>query len=255
MRGITMNLLIVGYGNIGRHIYDELKLLSPKIYDPNFEEYNKIPNDKFDVAFICVPTNSLNDGSCDISIVNESIKVIQADIIVIKSTVPVGTTDMLSDKYKKNVIFSPEYYGTTQHSSDSPDFLVLGGDTKHSATVAQIYYKVKSGSFRIMFTTAKAAELAKYMENCFLALKVTFCNEFATVALKNGISYEMLREIFIMDKRMGESHTFVLNDQPFYDSHCLNKDIPAYLHFAGEDSPLIDAMHKINEARKKNYAE
>lgn len=249
-----MNLLIVGYGNIGRHIYDELRVLSPQIYDPNIEEYKIIPNEKVDVAFICVPTDSLFDGSCDISIVDESVKTIQATIIVIKSTVPVGTTDMLSKKYGKNVIFSPEYYGTTQHSG-LPDFLVLGGDTKCCATVAQIYYKIKSSSFRIIFTTTKTAELAKYMENCFLALKVTFCNEFATVASKYGISYEILREIFIMDKRMGESHTFVLTDQPFYDSHCLNKDIPAYLHIADGDSPLIDAMHKINKARKKNYAE
>lgn len=63
----------------------------------------------------------------------------------------------------------------------------------------------------------------------------------------------MLREIFIMDKRMGESHTFVLDNQPFYNSHCLNKDIPAFLHMAKGDAPLIDMMYKINQSRKAQF--
>ncbi|MCL1867241.1 MAG: hypothetical protein FWF82_07520, partial [Oscillospiraceae bacterium] len=55
---------------------------------------------------------------------------------------------------------------------------------------------------------------------------------------------------FVMDERMGNSHTFVYEDKPFYDSHCFNKDVPALIKFAG-DAPLISAMNDINKVKKQ----
>ena len=53
---------------------------------------------------------------------------------------------------------------------------------------------------------------------------------------------------------MGESHTFVLDDQPYYYSHCLNKDIPAFISFAKEKAPLMKSVYEINLKRKgRNY--
>lgn len=246
-------VLIVGYGNIGKHLYKELEKLKPFVYDKFMPEYTAAINSRYDIAFVCVPTEMLPDGSADISVVEEAVSAVDADITVIKSAVPVGTTDYLAEKYGKNLVISPEYYGTTQHSSDSPDFLILGGDKKYSRKVAQLYYNIKSGSFRIKFTDIKTAELAKYMENCFLALKVTFCAEFKEIADSFGIVYEDLREVFVMDERMGESHTFVYEDKPYYDSHCLNKDIPALIKFAG-NPPLMTKMDEINKERKGKRA-
>lgn len=244
------NILIVGYGNIGKHLYKELEKLSPAIYDKFIPEYLSTINSHYDIAFVCVPTEMLPDGSADTSAVEEVVALIDAEVIVIKSAVPVGTTDYLAEKYHKNLIISPEYYGTTQHSSESPNFLILGGDKKYSRKVAQLYYNIKNGSFRIKFTDIKTAELAKYMENCFLALKVTFCAEFKEIADSFGIIYEDLREVFVMDERMGESHTFVYEDKPYYDSHCLNKDIPALIKFAN-NPPLMTKMDEINKTKKK----
>lgn len=246
-----MKILIVGFGNIGKHIYNELAPLNPYIYDPNIKDFSIYPSLPFDIAFICVPTEALPDGSCDISIVDRAVKECHAKIIVIKSAIPVGTTEMLLKKYKKHIVISPEYYGTTQHSSNSPNFLILGGDINDCSKIAQVFYQIKNGNFRIMYTTPKVAELAKYMENCFLALKVTFCNEFATVAKDYNIPYELLREAFIMDERVGDSHTFVLEDQPFYDSHCLNKDIPAFINFANGKAYLMESVYQINKNAKK----
>ena len=92
------------------------------------------------------------------------------------------------------------------------------------------------------------------MENCFLATKVTFCNEFAEIAKEFGICYEQLREIFIMDERVGSSHTFVFNDQPYYDSICLNKDIPALIK-QSSNALLMTQVNDINNLRKVNYLE
>lgn len=242
-------ILIIGYGNIGKHLYKELEKLLPAIYDKFIPEYNDTINSHYEIAFVCVPTEMRSDGSADITIVEEVVSVIDADVIVIKSAVPVGTTDYLAEKYNKNLVISPEYYGTTQHSSNSPNFLILGGNINHSRKAAQVYYKVKNGSFRIRFTDTKTAELAKYMENCFLALKVTFCAEFKEIADSFGIIYEDLREVFVMDERMGDSHTFVYEDHPYYESHCLNKDIPALIKFAG-NPPLMSKMDEINRKKK-----
>ena len=248
-----MNILIVGYGNIGKHIHKEFEILKPEIYDINIREHcdMSIIDNLYDAAFICVPTESLNDGSCDVSIVYKSVMKINADIIIIKSTVPPGTTEFLQKQYPaKNIIFSPEYYGVTQHCKEEPGFVVLGGEKEICDKAAQLYYKVKNGYYKILLTDTKTAELAKYMLNCYLALKVTFCNEFADVARDIGVSYTALREIFVADERIGNSHTFVYNDKPYYDSHCFNKDIPAFIQFAKPNVPLISEMDKINKRRK-----
>lgn len=246
------DILIVGYGNIGKHIHNELNGAGTiKIYDKFIPQYAKNDKGHYKIAFICVPTEMLPDGSCDDSIVYDTVSKINADVIVVKSTVPVGTCDKLVSITDKHIVFSPEYYGTTQHAPQSPDFLVLAGDPADCDVVAEYYYKVKTRSFRIHYTDYKTAELAKYMENCFLALKVTFCAEFATIANDFGISYPKLREIFVLDDRMGDSHTFISSDKPYYNSHCLNKDVPGLIAQT-DKAHLMEAMDHINHLKKAN---
>ena len=128
---------------------------------------------------------------------------------------------------------------------------MLAGDREDCDRVAQLCYKAKTKNFRIHFTNYKTAELAKYMENCVLALKVTFCSEFATIADEFGISYPQLREIFVLDERMGDSHTFVDPEQPYYDSHCLNKDIPGLIKQT-DKAHLMKVMLEINKKKREN---
>ncbi|MCL2797816.1 MAG: hypothetical protein FWD58_07165 [Firmicutes bacterium] len=245
-----MDILIVGYGNIGKHIYDEFKTLKPDIYDPHIPPYSFRQDKHYDIAFICVPTDSLPGGSCDTSIVEKAVMDTDAEIIVIKSTIPPGTTCRLIALTGKKVIFSPEHYGVTQHCKTDPGFVVLGGEKSLCVVIAQAYYKVKNGYYKILFTDSVTAELSKYMLNSFLALKVTFCNEFAALAERFGVSYPELRELFIADERIGPSHTFCYPDKPYYDSHCFNKDVPALVSFAGDDAPLLARMNEINLAKK-----
>ena len=151
------------------------------------------------------------------------------------------------------VVISPEYYGTTQHSLESPNFVVLGGNENYCCKVTQLYSRVKNGAFSYIYVDWKTAELAKYMENCWIATKVTFCNEFADIAKASGIQYERLRQCFVADERVNPSHTYVYPEQPYYDSHCLNKDIPALLVSCKSNkikTPLMDKVHMINLERK-----
>lgn len=245
-----MEILIVGFGNIGKHIYHEFRLLSPDIYDVNLSGYSHKQEKHYDVAFICVPTDKLEDGSCDTSVVESAVKETKAELIIIKSTIPPTTTDRLIKQTGKKIIFSPEYYGVTQHCKADPGFVVLGGNKRLCDKAAQLYYKVKNGSYKFYFTDTVTAELAKYMLNSFLALKVTFCNEFAGLAKKFGVSYPELRELFVADDRVGSSHTFSLEGQRYYDSHCFNKDIPALIKFSDGDAPLMSVVHYLNIKKK-----
>jgi nucleotide sugar dehydrogenase len=221
--------------------------------DSNIPEKETVDlSEKYDFCFVCVPTDSTLHGSCDISIVESVIKKVNADIFILKSAVPPLTHQSLTKNYNKKIVISPEYYGCTQHSNRQMNFVILGGDRESCGKVATLYGRVKNGSYRIQITNPITAELAKYMENCFLALKVTFCCEFADIAKKYGVCYPELRELFILDERMGSTHTFVYPEKPYYDSHCLNKDVSALINFAGDSAPLMQCMHKINLERKKS---
>lgn len=252
-----MKTLICGYGNIGKHIYKEFEKLKDNItiYDKYLDGYNlsQLLENYYDYAFICVPTEMKEDGSADTYEVEWITKRISAKTIIIKSAIPVGTCKKLS---LHNIVVSPEYYGTTQHSLESPNFAILGGDKKYCANVVQLYSKVKDGSFKFIFTDWKTAELAKYMENCWIATKVTFCNEFAQIAENFGIQYEELRECFIADERVNPSHTFVYKNKPYYNSHCLNKDIPALIkqcEFQNIDIPLISKVNEIKLTKEMEH--
>ncbi len=228
-----MRSIICGMGNIGTHLYEEIKALCPKLYDPAYADW-KEHSGEYDIAFVCVPTDALPDGSCNTKMVEKVVKEVHAHIFVIKSAVPPRTADLLWSKYGKQIVISPEFYSTTRHSKRMLDFVILGGDKTACAKVAEFYSLIKPGSFRTVFTSWEAAELVKYMENCFLAMKVTFCNEFAKAANALNVPYPELRELFIQDERIGHSHTWVYPDTQYWDSHCLNKDIPAFIAFAKE---------------------
>ena len=188
------------------------------------------PQNEFDFCFICVLTSNITDNNkCDISYVEEVLNEIKADIYIIKSTIPPKTTEMLNKKYNKNIIFSPEFYSVTNYGSNN-DFVILGGeDDKCVHKVRQLYEINKSSDFKIYQCKSIEAEIIKYMANCFLATKVIFCNQFKDIADLYEVDYSKIRDGLILDKRIGESHTFVFDDYRGYDSKCLNKDIPAFI--------------------------
>lgn len=257
-------ILICGYGNIGQHLYKELEPLVTKnlatidIYDKyKNKEINgncKIAaNEQYDYMFICVPTEMKEDGSADISAVEECInRFTKVDTVIIKSAIPVGTCDKLNNL---NIVISPEYWGTTQHCPE-PNFLILGGYRNTTDKVVQLYNLIKNGYYKYYITDYKTAELVKYMENCWIAAKVTFCNEFAKIAKGFGVSYAELRELWLADSRVSPSHTLVYDDKPYYDSHCLNKDIPALISFCKEakiNTPFMQSVLNVNTNIKESF--
>ena len=200
---------------------------------------------------------AVEDGSrrpkkylCDITEVINAINETDAEIYVIKSTVLPRTIDKIIEKTGKTVIFSPEYYGATQHCNNFDfNFTILGGEKSACQKVVQVLQRVYDGRHTFRMVDSTTAELAKYMENSWLATKVSFCVQFYQLAEKLGVSYEELREIFILDPRVNPSHTFVYDDHPYWSSHCLDKDVAAIAN--SEKAEFLLDLIKYNEACKK----
>lgn len=242
-----MSVLIIGVGTVGGNLARELSVLKPYLYDKYKGIDTRQSGVRYDAAFICVDTPG---EECDISEVRSSILENDADVFVIKSTVLPGTTERLALETGRAIIFSPEYCGSTQHCNNfSFPFTILGGGREDCVKVIQLLQNVYDGTHSFRITDAKTAELVKYMENSYLAMKVSFCQQFSDIAEKAGVCYEELRELFVLDPRVEASHTFVYRDRPYWDSHCLNKDVLAIAR--AYDARLLLDIIAFNGERKE----
>ena len=248
------NTIIIGYGIVGHNLYEEIAVLNPDIYDIKFNiRYTR--KAYYDFAFICVNTPYNDQSVCDISAVEKAIAENNAGIYIIKSTIlPELTQQLIINFPTKHLVFSPEYYGATQHCNNfNFNFTILGGEKEDCLKVQQLLQNVYDGRHTFHITSPKVAMLTKYMENSFLATKVLFCIQFYELAQKLGISYEEVRELFILDPRVNPSHTFVYNDHPYFSSHCLDKDVPAIAE--SMDADLLKDVIKYNNKMKSQTKE
>jgi UDPglucose 6-dehydrogenase len=127
--------------------------------------------------------------------------------------------------------------------------VILGGRRQDTVAVADLYKQAFNADLIIQQTDFLTAELTKYMENCYLALKVTFCNEFYDIAERLGVDYNELRELWLLDPRIDRTHTFVFPDDRGFGGKCLPKDISAMVESsraAGYEPRLLAAMQETN---------
>lgn len=247
-----MKIGIVGIGHVGNAMKDLFK--DAVLYDNNKKIGSKNKINKCDAVFVCVPTPQNEDGSCDTSMVDEVLSWLDVDLIILRSTVPIGYTEGKAKELKSDIVFQPEYYGeTVDHpfaNLSERTWITLGGTKKAISKACEVYQTVYNSNVHICCVDAKTAELAKYMENCYLATKVTFCNEFYDIAKMFDISYDELREVWTMDPRIGRSHTFVYPQNRGYSGSCLSKDISALVYQAkkhGVDTTLMDGVRDKNK--------
>lgn len=244
---------IIGVGHVGGTMANLFK--DAILYDPYKNLGTKEEINNCDISFICVPTPQAADGSCDTHIVEEVLQWLETPVIVIRSTVPVGFTDKANFNKPPHihVIFQPEYYGeTVAHPFANPhnrSWITLGGDDEGCRIAAKAYKEVFTSELVINIVDAKTAELAKYMENAFYATKVTFCNQFYDLAKSFNVSYDKLRETWLLDPRISRDHTFVYDDNRGYGGSCLPKDMSAIItqgYHKGVDIDFLKAVQSAN---------
>lgn len=260
-------IAIIGYGYVGKAFYNFFsKHYECMIYDPYIiGPINGSTKDEVntcDLAVICTPTPQNEDGSCNISSVEETIQWLSTPNILIKSTVEVGTTKMLIEKYKKNITFSPEFAGETKHWTSTKftkdvietPFFIFGTEKKSLAyKLIDLYMPITGPDKTYHVTDTISAEMVKYVENSFFSTKVAFCNEMYELCEKNGTNWNEIRELWLLDPRNSRSHTSVFPENRGFGGKCLPKDTNAIVKYGeklGVDLSILKSVLKSNEIIK-----
>ena len=258
---------IVGFGYVGQRLkrfFEYGNHYEVKIYDPTDSRSDtKEDINQSKLAVICVPTPmSEKDKSCDISIVEDVISWIETPLILIKSTIPPGTTDKLKEKTGKKICFSPEYIGEGKYfvsewkypnptNPISHTFQIIGGDKKDADEIVGVLCERLGPEKFYYIIDAVEAEIVKYMENAWGATKVSFCQEFYDLCQVFGVSYNKVREGFLLDSRVERMHTAVFPDRRKWSGKCWPKDISAIIKKAEEMGYSMNLLKQVVKSNQK----
>jgi len=209
------------------------------------------------VTFLCVPTPQDDDGSADLSYVVATAEEISealqpGSIVVNKSTVPVGTAQMVDRALGRSdiaVVSNPEFLreGTAVSDSFHPDRVVVGcHDVAKGREVSDLFAPTGAA---VVLTTTATAETIKYASNAFLAVKLSFINAMAGFCEAVGADVRDLVVGLGFDPRIGRHY---LNVGPGWGGSCLPKDTAALLHMSetnGFDFELLRGAINTNESQ------
>jgi UDPglucose 6-dehydrogenase len=217
-----------------------------------------------EIIFLALPTPPGEDGSADLSYilgVAEELGKLITDykVIVDKSTVPVGTADLVRDRIALNaktdfaVVSNPEFLreGFAVDDFLKPDRVVIGTSDDRAKVVMEGLYKpfVRQGN-PIIFMDERSAELTKYAANAFLATKITFMNEVANFCELVGANVDKVRIGIGSDDRIGKRFLF---PGIGYGGSCFPKDVKALAKSGLENNfnfEILQAVMRVNEGQK-----
>ena len=265
--------------DIDKNKVDQMKAGVVPIYEPhldvlfernieagrlNFTTDLKEGLDFGEVIFLALPTPEDGDGSADLKYVLGVAREIgeyitSYKVIVDKSTVPVGTADLVHKTIAKacqadfDVVSNPEFLreGFAVDDFMKPERIVIGSSSERATELMQRLYQpfVRSGN-PVIVMDEKSAELTKYASNSFLATKITFMNEIANYCQKVGADVDKVRIGMGTDSRIGKRFLF---PGIGYGGSCFPKDVKA-LHKSGKDInynfKILEAVVDVNEKQK-----
>lgn len=255
-----MKIGIIGKGFVGSAVLngfsiDENFKSGIKVYDknPDLSSHTLVETlNSSDVIFLSIPTPSNVDGTISLKNINNCLQEIndvneKDNIILLRSTMVPGSTQYFSEKFPKlNFVFNPEFLTEKNANYDfiNQSRIILGGRKELTSKVAQLYNLRFDNSIPIIETNFETAEMIKYMNNCFLATKVSFMNEMKMLADKSNVDWKVAVNGFALDKRVGSSHL----DVPGHDGKlgfggsCFPKDIQALIHYAKSLDINVDTL-------------
>ena len=219
-----------------------------------------------EIIFICVNTPTNEHQEADLTAVKEVAKSIgkymdDYKIVVNKSTVPVGTADLVKKLIKENqqkkieidVVSNPEFLreGAAVKDFENPDRIIIGTDSRKAEEIMTSLYRSRARTDRpIMVTGIRSAEIIKYASNAMLATRISFMNQIAYLCEKTGADIKEVAKGMGFDNRIGPRF---LQAGVGFGGSCFPKDVKALIVTLKQydcDSDLFEAVARINETQK-----
>lgn len=213
-----------------------------------------------DFVIIAVGTPAREDGSADLSAVGASIEALSREapahtVLVLRSTVPAGTTEEFAQRSGRKFVYAPEFLreGSALVDFLNPDRIVVGSDT--AAAAAEYASLLASLEKPVIATSYRNAELIKAFSNAFLAMKISFANEVANLCDALGAD---ARDVLVgigHDRRIG---TAFLMPGIGFGGPCFEKDVKSLNHVAGlveSGNELLAATLRVNDYQPKRIVD
>jgi nucleotide sugar dehydrogenase len=223
------------------------------LYDPKLGiAYPAARLERAQMVIICVDTPPAADGAADLTNLEAAYGQLPAGVpVVIRSTVPPGTTDRLAAHSDRLICHVPEFMHERQDGpwpdSELVPYMLLGGTAEALHYFRPLLAQLYAG--KIHECSALEAELAKYTANLYWAARVTFVNEMARICAAFGADFEQVRKAWLKDPRMYPAYTRMDGFPPGFGGSCWPKDLSALIaasEDAGYKPGFLEAIREAN---------
>ena len=249
---------IVGNGFVGNAVYQNLRDKARcKVFDVDknrcLSPLEEVIHQDF--IFVCLPTPMKSTGECDLSILDNFFEYLPDNLVgtfVIKSTVPIGTTNKYTERH--NVIHNPEFLTARNAVEDfgKAERNVVGGNKELCVDFIS-FFEACFPKIPSIIVSSDESEAIKYFSNTFLAYKVAYFNKIHDLCKAVGMNYTNVRRGVITDSRIGKSHTQVpgIDNDRGFGGTCFPKDLNSLISQFDEHGVNSDMFKEVWKYNKE----
>jgi UDPglucose 6-dehydrogenase len=243
---------VIGLGHIGKPLFEALKYYHKDVV--GFDKFNKSDSWddilKTDIVFICIPTNSAENGKLDMSIVKSVLDKLDNDnykgVVVTKSTLGLGFIEEYLKNTKLTIVVFPEWLREISAFPDTlcPELTVFGGPPELLDVVLEACCWIKRKKVNIV--KPGEASMIKLAANALASTKISFANQIMLIAQSYNLDYNTIMNVLMKDPRASPRYLIPGTE---YGGHCLPKDTK---ELSNQDMDILfKAVEKVNETIKK----